>query len=96
MTTTTKQIPSTPGPWELWKHDNYIGVKAGDVTIVDAYTVSTNEGRATLALIAATPELAASLRELYDVAMAFKNYGYDAESTKALERAAELLERVGY
>ncbi len=54
----------TPGPWEVTGSGNHLGVSSAFGEIVEPYTVSTVEGKANLALIAAAPDLLGALEEI--------------------------------
>lgn len=93
---------STPGPWQLGHVVKHMLGPSGrqivspDATIAVVYGHADDDNIANARLIAAAPELAEALRDMHDFAEYSSHYRHAEKSVKCFERAAELLERVGY
>lgn len=93
---------STPGPWRVGNIlKMFSGTQAREIDSENAliglvYGVHDDDNAANAVLIAAAPELAEALREMYDLEDTDGHRLDGDRSLRAMSRAAILLERVGY
>lgn len=93
---------STPGPWRVGNIlKMFSGTQAREIDSENAliglvYGVHDDDNAANAVLIAAAPELAEALREMYYLEDTGGHRLYGDRSLRAMSRAAILLERVGY
>lgn len=92
---------STPGPWRV--HDEFVLAggegRGGRVIAMNQDRVHYEcepETDANSILLASAPELADALRELHDFATGKNFWPFWPAESLPVERAAELLKRVGY